>query len=142
MRWSVRGNSTLSGNAAVAFEKVVSNAPHWTPGKINRSIALFNTNTAETKDRAIKLFQEVLKAEPKNPYAHYCLGILFGDHGDVDAAQQHFAEVSRIDPEDPDTWYQLGQLESNDETKRIEYYKKARIGLFPSAALSQIIFFF
>src|SRR5437588_191781 len=92
--------------AAEAFEKVVQLAPDWVPGRINLGITLLNLARGQTEQekeasqsRAIDLFQEILRKEPDNPYAHYCLGIILCEgQSNAGEAALHFAEVTRLDP--------------------------------------------
>ncbi|MBI3407635.1 MAG: VCBS repeat-containing protein [Planctomycetes bacterium] len=94
--------------AVVQFEKVVALAPKWIPGRINLAIALLNIATPESAARATSLYREVLKEEPNNPYAHHGQGVVLKWTKDIDLARGHFQEVTRIDPLDPDAWYELG----------------------------------
>jgi hypothetical protein len=96
--------------AIIAFEQVVREAPDWLPGRINLGIALLNQNTPPTLDRATALFNEILKKDPDNPYAHFCLGIILQHQQDPTEAALHFREVARIDPGDANNWYWLGSV--------------------------------
>ncbi len=111
--------------AVQSFEEVVQRAPAWIPGRINLGIALLNTATKPNLERAVALFQEILRQEPDNPYAHYCLGIIFGYEGNTQAAVPHFEAVTRIDPTDAGAWYQLGNTLAADEERSTECFQKA-----------------
>jgi Flp pilus assembly protein TadD len=111
--------------AVTEFEKVVQLAPDWLPGRINLGIALLNWNTGGSLDRAIALFQDILRQEPKNPYAHFCLGIIFDHSGRTDEAIPHYEAVTQIDPNDAAAWCRLGNL-LPDDTRAIECLRRAR----------------
>src|SRR5690349_6627674 len=53
--------------AVADFEEVNHLAPGWLPGRINLGIALFNTSKDENLARARSIFEDILKADPKNP---------------------------------------------------------------------------
>src|SRR5262245_27637877 len=97
--------------AITEFEEVVRLAPDWTPGQINLGIALFNRGgkiQATTKGgadmkgddlgdmtRAIGIFERILARDADNPYAHFCLGIIYTNRGDnnkkdLENAAKHF----------------------------------------------------
>lgn len=117
--------------AVTEFEQVVKLDPDWLPGKINLGIALLNT--ADTQQgpanlkRALDLFAEVLKKEPKNAHAHYSSGMIHLYKGNLEPAAQHFTAVTEIDPNDPHGWYHRGlthpDKDTSPEAKR--YYRKA-----------------
>jgi tetratricopeptide (TPR) repeat protein len=89
------------------------------PGKINLGIALLNSNNENNRTRAIRLFNEILKQEPDNPYAHYNLGILLSYREHWEEAIPHFEAVTLIDPKDPQSWFRLGTLLENFSERRI-----------------------
>ena len=62
--------------AVKEFRKVVQLAPKWVVGRLNLAISLLNTQREEDLVECEKLLLAVQKAEPKNPYAHYTLGML------------------------------------------------------------------
>ncbi len=112
--------------AVGAFEEVVELAPDWIPGKINLGIALLNyTEGAPTDNRAIDLFEEVLKKEPNNPHAHFCLGILLRYRAVGKQAITHFEAVTQIDPTDARSWFELANLTEPDSDRRLEYLERA-----------------
>lgn len=105
--------------AVAAFEEVVRQAPDWLPGQINLGIALLNKRGAPDVQRAVDIFHGVLRREPDNPYAHFCLGIIFRDQAKTADAVFHFEAVTRIDPRDAAAWYWLGNTLPDDEGQRI-----------------------
>ncbi len=113
--------------AAMIFEEVVHMAPDWRPGHINLGIALLNLNTPESKDRATRILRNVLAKEPNNLHAHFCLGIIFHEQGNIEEAYPHFETVTRLDPQGADAWYFRGQTLPGDariEQKK-EFFEKA-----------------
>ncbi len=61
--------------AIKSFEKVGELAPDWLPGKINLGIALIHSRGTEKEiPRARFLFEEIVKRDSNNPYAHFCWG--------------------------------------------------------------------
>lgn len=129
-------------SAEMEFREATRLAPNWLPGKINLGIALLNQNTAESKKGAEELFSDVLKREPDNQHAHYCLGILLYDRTQAKQAHEHFAAVNKLDPADAFTWLRMGSThpDGNDSAgakncfeqslKRNPYLNAARYGLF------------
>ena len=106
--------------ALETFEHVNQMDPDWLPGKINLGIALLNIDDEQNRTRAIELFQEIIDQEPDNPYAHFCLGILLNYRGLVDEAAVHFEAVTRIDPNDARSWFELAKLLPPFAPKRVE----------------------
>src|SRR5439155_7738392 len=111
--------------ALETFEHVNQMDPNWQPGKINLGIALLNIDDEQNRTRAIELFQEIIDQEPDNPYAHFCLGILLNYRGLVDEAAAHFEAVTRIDPNDAHSWFELAKLLPPFAPKRAECLEKA-----------------
>jgi lipoprotein NlpI len=120
------------GRAVEAFEKVVELDPTWLPGHINLGIALLNRSSQDEKQlaRSKKVFQEILAEHPDDPYANFCLGIIFfhisGEEAIAKAAE-HFTRVTRADPDDANTWYYLARctLDAKDKDKKLDFLEKA-----------------
>jgi FG-GAP-like repeat/ASPIC and UnbV len=116
--------------AEAAFRKVVALAPNWLPGQINLGISLLNQDQPSKMDEAAKLFEKVLRKEPRNPYAHHCLGIILEYQTHFPEAVPHFKQVTEIDPSDPYAWYHLGvclhELAKAMETKSPEEAERFR----------------
>jgi tetratricopeptide (TPR) repeat protein len=127
----------LFPEAVQDFEEVVRLAPAWVPGNINLGIAIMNlaknpeANASTSQDtfrRARGLFEEVLRTEPNNPYAHFCLGLIIHFRGHVDEFEQaiaHFKRVTEIDPGDAAAWYWLGSSYLEERDQRIRCYQRA-----------------
>ena len=50
-------------------------------------------------DEALDLLAGVLARDPRNPYAHFCRGIILEQQGRIVEAHQHFKNVTEIDPQ-------------------------------------------
>lgn len=113
--------------ATATFEKVVAIDPTWTPGRVNLGIALLNVATPASLDRAVGIFNDILKSEPNNPHAHYCLGMILLHRNDLAGAYPHFEAVSRVDPKDAHTWYHMGRTnpQGPDSPVTKECFEKA-----------------
>jgi tetratricopeptide (TPR) repeat protein len=111
--------------AAQAFGEVHDKAPGWTIGSINLAIALLNLGgeaeavaraagqegPAEAKKNievANQLLNEVIKREPRNPYALFSRGIILKNNGFVPEANNDFRAVTEIDPLDANAWFERG----------------------------------
>ena len=135
--------------AETEFDGARRHAPDWPTAKVNLGISLFNQDQSKNPgkiDRAKALFREVLAADPANKHAHYCLGIITYEAGDLGTAYKHFAEVNKLDPADGFTWYRVGMTHPDgtrsdaakkcfeEALKRNPYLTAARYNL------SQILF--
>jgi hypothetical protein len=117
-------------DAVAAFEEVVQMAPDWLPGRINLGIALLNANTdvPNALSRARSLFGEILKQQPDNPYAHFCLGIIMhyeGQPEETEIAGEHFHAVTRVDPNDAAAWYWYGSSLPQGSAEQNKCYERA-----------------
>ncbi len=118
-------------DAAETFEQVAKLAPDWLPGKVNLGIALLNwdgqateekkkdgdapkksTKALGSMDRAIQIFDKILRDDPANNHAAFCLGIINEYRGNLKEAIPLFAAVTARDPADAFAWYHLGFLHS------------------------------
>jgi hypothetical protein len=113
--------------AASAFREVHRLAPGWIPGSINLAIALLNdtgTKSAESErggpgtaptnfEEAVSLLSDVLKRDPDNRHAHYCLGVILEQQGDLAQAHEHFKRVAELDPNDASSWYWMASTLTN-----------------------------
>ncbi len=118
------------GKAATAFEEVVTMAPDWLPGRVNLGIALLNVNKPETLTEASRIFREVLRKDPDNLHAHFCLGIILYTRGRLGTgkgkAGDHFEFVTKHAPDDPAAWYWLGKsLEGDSSQEAVKCYEQA-----------------
>lgn len=108
-------------DAQKEFAEAVRLAPDWAPARINLGIAMFNQQPAGNKtqtqhiEEAKNVFREVLRTDPDNRHAHYCLGILADYFGDKPEAYKHFTAVNKLDPGDAHTWLRVGATHPDSE---------------------------
>ncbi|HZV08095.1 MAG TPA: FG-GAP-like repeat-containing protein [Gemmataceae bacterium] len=115
------------GDAIDEFEQVIRLAPDWLPARINLGIALLNAGGDDPSKlpRCKSVFEEVLKRDPDNPYAHFCLGILLRHQKDGQEATKHFEAVLQKDPDDAYSWYWLGTLKAPNSPEQTDCYRQA-----------------
>ena len=101
-------------DAAKCFAEVVEAQPDWLAARFNLGLAYLNMQGVQGAqahlDMARDAFQAVLDAKPNDPYAHYCLGLLYEHLGEAESAAEHFKAVAKIDPDDPHVLYKYGQI--------------------------------
>jgi tetratricopeptide (TPR) repeat protein len=121
------------------FEEVGRLAPDWLPGRINLGIAVMNlaknpkgapTANEDAFARARAIFRDILRTEPNNPYANFCLGLIIHFRGRADdfpKAVEYFRKVTEFDPLDAAAWYWLGfsYLDDSDREERAKCYRRA-----------------
>jgi hypothetical protein len=117
-------------DAAKEFEEAARLAPDWLPARINLGMALYNSAGSADDPvlpRAIQVFEQVLREDADNPYAHFNLGIILKYQGKYELAAEHFKRVTEIDPTDDRAWLYLGQADpqfaSSKQAKT--YFEKA-----------------
>jgi tetratricopeptide (TPR) repeat protein len=71
---------------------------------------------------AFKSINTVLRADVYNYEAYFLKGICYKDMGDTVSAMSSFQTASRISPENPDPYLQLGLLMSNKDVKQAVLY--------------------
>jgi tetratricopeptide (TPR) repeat protein len=98
--------------AAERFAEVVAARPDWLAAQFNLGLAYLNMEGTEGThthlDVARDAFLGILETDPRNPHAHFCLGMLFEHKGEADKAAVHYAAVAEVDPEDPHVLYKHG----------------------------------
>lgn len=116
--------------ATAEFERAAALAPDWRPARINLGMSLYNSAGAAEDPvliKAITVFEQILREESDNPYAHFNLGIIKKYRGDYREAAEHFKRVTQIDPSDDRAWLYLGQsdpdMQSTPEAKA--HFEKA-----------------
>ncbi len=57
------------------------------------------TPAPDNFDEALELLAGVLERDPKNPYAHFCRGIILEQQGRIAEAHQHFKTGDRDRPQ-------------------------------------------
>ena len=136
MRANLRGVGLMDqfeyAAAASAFEEANQLHPEWLPGRINRGIALLNTNDPTKLQQSLELFQTVLQKEPDNVYAHYCMGIIYLYQNQLAEAAQQFETVTRLDPHDAHAWLQRALATPNkDESPEAKGFLRRALELNP-----------
>lgn len=139
---------TAFENASEQFEEAMKLRPDWVTPKINYGMSLFFTGKDEKIDRAIQVFLGVLEADPRNPYANHCLGIIYFFRSDAETANRYFRTVTEVDPTDAYAWYFRGftiaNREESDEAKDCfekaikldPYLTTARFSLFAHVSIN------
>jgi len=109
-------------NAAKSFEKVVGQFPDWTAARFNLGVAYLNMQEAQgARDwmgKARAAFEEVLRANPKDLRAKYCLGLYWQHVGDHAKALPYFEAVHQADPNDPHAAYKYAETLTNLDRKQ------------------------
>src|SRR5262249_32825353 len=84
-------------------------------------------NREANLDRAIALFQHVLAIDPNNPYAHFCLGLIFKAQNRLADAFHQFQTVTRLDPQAAYSWDYccVTHAEGQDSAAAKECFEKA-----------------
>ncbi len=100
-------------DAAREFAEVIRAKPDWLAARFNLGLAYLNIQGTEGTESHLDLardaFLAVLEADPKDPYAHFCLGMLYEHLGEAEKAATHYQAVAEIDPDDPHVLYKYGQ---------------------------------
>lgn len=93
------------GEAEAQFQKVLDINPAYTDSLVNWGVCAHMTGDDAT---ALKLLGRAHDQDPQKGEASYDLGILAYDSGDYSKAQGFFDEASRLLPNDPRIWNNLG----------------------------------
>ena len=64
----------------------------------------------QQQERAIAAFQRALQANPETPNAHYQLGLIYKERGEMVRAAAFFQRALEVDPSDRDARYWLDRL--------------------------------
>ncbi|MHB8970413.1 MAG: FG-GAP-like repeat-containing protein [Pirellulaceae bacterium] len=98
--------------AAKLFLEVVEAQPEWPAARFNLGLAYLNMLGMEgaqaNPELAREQFQKILAADPRNPHAHYCLGMLSEHLRETEQAAAHYKVVAEVDPEDPHVLHKYG----------------------------------
>lgn len=88
-------------DAANEYEKALRLFPEWTAARFNLGVAYLNMQEDRRfVDKSREVFEEVLKADPRQLRAVYCLGIYFQHVGQNERAAECFGKVAQADPND------------------------------------------
>ncbi|HJZ68137.1 MAG TPA: FG-GAP-like repeat-containing protein, partial [Blastocatellia bacterium] len=93
--------------AADQFRRALKLDPGMSLARVNLAIALYNLPDIEGALREAKAAAEAL---PGSPQGHYVLGLIARSQNRMADAIEEFTRVLRIDPRDPGTNINLGQL--------------------------------
>jgi tetratricopeptide (TPR) repeat protein len=64
----------------------------------------------QQQERAIQAYQRALQANPETPNAHYSLGLIYKERGELTRAAAFFQRALEVDPADRDARYWLDRL--------------------------------
>jgi len=107
--------------AAEAFEQVLALAPDWRAARFNLGLALLNmqedTGAEENLQRAKETFESILKDDPNDLHAQFCLGLHYQHTGDNAPALKYFEAVHQADPKDPYVAYKYAETLINLDQK-------------------------
>lgn len=75
----------------------------------------------------VEIFEDIVRREPFNADAHYNLGVVRGQTGDLQGAMQSYRRAVELDPDYFAAWYNLGadHLETGNLHEAIECFDKA-----------------
>ncbi len=109
------------------FAKLVADQPGWLAAKVNLAIAQLNLNRPGSDDLATaqRLLREVVAADPADLRAHFCLGILLLNGGEIPAALEQFQQVVKADPGDGFVAYFLARclFEQDKFAEALTWYR-------------------
>jgi tetratricopeptide (TPR) repeat protein len=116
----------LSYDAIAKFEKAVRLAPDRLEYRINLGLALLAALNDNDKFPAYckETLEEVLRRDPDNPHAHFCLGILFRNQKSGDSLR-HFKAVLAKDRDDAYSCYWLGTLQQPGSDEQTRCFREA-----------------
>jgi len=93
-------NSSRAGEAASQFEETLKIQPYYTT--TFRSRACSNLGLIELQqhhlDDAAGMFTEAIKLRPASPQAHFNLGAIYGQRGELDKAAEEFERLANMPP--------------------------------------------
>ena len=111
-------------DAVELFSELAKQHPQCVEVQVNLAIALLNEDQAGK--RAEPILAEVLKAQPDNLQANYCLGLILHHAGRSPEALPFLQKVHQADPTDPYAIFLLGYCyEAESKEKALEWYQKA-----------------
>lgn len=81
----------------------------------------------DDKDKAETIFKKVIQLDPKNPYAHKDLGVVYLSQRLFDYAKEEFETAYKMAPEDSAVVFEMANFyhAMNDFQKAKELYEKA-----------------
>ncbi|CAE7218406.1 Tmtc4, partial [Symbiodinium microadriaticum] len=86
-------------------------------------------SAAGQQHAAVASVRQALRLEPSSGEAHHLLGQLLASLGDLAAARQSFAEVTRLNPTSAGAWANLGYIQSLDGRRPSDVEKSYQTAL-------------
>lgn len=94
---------------------------------IRRALALLRANTTEARHRCMDLCETILAAAPSCAAAHRLLACAAYQLPDLPRVRAHLAELAGADPDDPNSWFLLGQTaeQAGQFDAALQHYHRA-----------------
>jgi tetratricopeptide (TPR) repeat protein len=90
--------------AVAAFQMELKNSPHSIPARLQIAAARYRLDSSE----GLKYAKEAVELDPKEPFGHYLLGLLYLDTGDFSGAISELEIAKRAYARIPDVYFALG----------------------------------
>jgi len=109
------------------FQQLVDQQADSSELRVNLAIATLNRQREGDEELALRLLDEVLKADPKNIHANYTIGLLKLYLQSPDEAIGYYQKVAAADPHDAYAAYYVGQClaQTRQYEKAVEWFKKS-----------------
>jgi predicted Zn-dependent protease len=91
-------------NAVAQFQQEIKNNPGHIRARMQIAVARYRSDSAV----GIPYAQEVVKLQPRYPFGHYLLGLLYFDSGDVDRSIPELETAARMVPREAQFQFALG----------------------------------
>lgn len=117
----------LNGDREAAEQRLrafIAEHPEYGNAYVNLAILL--DEQGET-DAAVELLEQAIAADGSNVYALNRIGLMQRRAGDFAAAEQSWLEATRVAPDYPNAWYNLGVLYDlylRDLTAAVDHYQR------------------
>ncbi len=93
--------------AEAALQSFVAEYPGYANAYVNLAIVVAKRGDSEA---AVRLLQHAIEVDAGNVYALNRLGLIRRQQGEFAAAEQAWLEATRVNPDYPNAWYNLGVL--------------------------------
>jgi tetratricopeptide (TPR) repeat protein len=90
--------------AVAAFQREIENSPQSIPARLQIAAARYRLDSAD----GLKYAEEAVKLDPREPFAHYLLGLLNLDTGNFSVAISELEIAKRAYVNIPDVYFALG----------------------------------
>lgn len=110
--------------AEAGFQRFVEQHPEFANAYVNLAILMDKRGEREA---AVHLLHHAIELDSGNVLALNRLGVILRQQGDFAAAEQAWLEATRIAPEYPNAWYNLGVLYDlylGDLTAALDHYQR------------------